>query len=125
MANRVVHVVVESHRNGSHPQSVMVSLSVAEVFASHPERDVLKSTVVVVVKSFLCTVGAVSLRCLVCFGSRPQCLSGFVWLVRVVVFGAICQKWPSGCDINSCLRYRCKAYKVREIDCCGNRCKSL
>ena len=40
--------------DGPHPQSMMVSLSVAEVFASHPERNVLESIVVVVVKSFLC-----------------------------------------------------------------------
>ena len=49
-------MVVEGHRSGPHPRSMMVSLSVVEVFASHPERDVLKSTGVVVVKSFLCSI---------------------------------------------------------------------
>ena len=54
----------------------MVSLSVAEVFASHPERSVLESIVVVVVKSFLCSIVVVSvvlfvfvLECIVSTGS--------------------------------------------------------
>ena len=46
--------------DGPHPQSMMVSLPVAEVFASHPERSVLESIVVAAVKSFLCSIGVVS-----------------------------------------------------------------
>ena len=53
-------MVVEGHRNGPHPQSMMVSLSVVEVFASHPERDALKSIVEVGVKSVLCSIVVVS-----------------------------------------------------------------
>ena len=49
-------MVVDSPR----PQSRMVSLFVAEVFASHPEWDVFESIVVVVVKSFLCSIVVVS-----------------------------------------------------------------
>ena len=58
----MVQVVVEGHRNDPHPQSMMVSLPIVEVFASHPERDVLKSTVVVVVKSFVCSIVVVQTR---------------------------------------------------------------
>ena len=43
-----------------HPRSMMVSLPADEVFASHPERNVLESIVVVAVKSFLCAIVVVS-----------------------------------------------------------------
>ena len=43
-----------------YPQLMMVSLSIAEIFASHPERNVLESIAVVSVKSFLCAIVVVS-----------------------------------------------------------------
>ena len=68
-----------------------VSLSIVEVFASHPERGVLKSIVVVVAKSFRCSIVVVTVVLFV-FGSRAHCLSGLVWSICVVVFWSIYQK---------------------------------
>ena len=69
-------MVVEGHRSDPHPQSMMVSLSIVEVFASHPERDALKSIVVIGVKSFLCSTVVVTVvlfvlgvECIVSAGS--------------------------------------------------------